>query len=267
MSKKKISELFDFKGKTAVITGGAMGIGFGIVKRFAEAGANVVIADIDEAAGETKAEEIKKEGARCVFVKTDVSSEKEVKNLVDQTVKKFNGIDVFINNAGIFPHKSVLNMDLDFWEKTQAINLRGAFLCCREAAKIMAKRGKGNIINIASIDALHPSRAGLACYDASKHGLWGFTKNFALEAAKSGIRVNAIAPGGINTEGVRTMTKKGVKKGVSYDDFVNQFIAKVPLGRFGEPDDIATAALFLASDASSYMTGSMIVVDGGVLLS
>lgn len=266
MSKKKISEFFDFKGRTAVITGGARGIGYGIAERFAEAGANVAIADIDEAAGVEKAEEIKKEGARCLFVKTDVSLEEDVKNLAAQAVKNFGGIDIFVNNAGIFPHKQVLNMDLEFWEKVQAVNLRGAFLCCREAAKIMARAGKGNIINIASIHALHPSRAGMAAYDASKHGLWGFTKNFALEAAKSGIRVNAIAPGGINTEGVRAMTEKGVKQGVSYDDLVKRFVAEVPLGRFGEPDDIAAATLFLASDASSYITGSIIVVDGGVSL-
>jgi len=128
----------------------------------------------------------------------------------------------------------------------------------------MVKSGGGNIINIASIDALHPSMPGLASYDASKHGVWGFTKNFALEVAKQGIRVNAIAPGGISTEGVQKMNEGGA--GAGQEEATKQFAQKIPLGRFGEPDEIALAVLFLASEASSYMTGSMIVVDGGFLL-
>lgn len=268
MSEKKVDELFDFSGKTVVVTGGAMGIGYGIVKRFAEAGANTVIADINEEVGERKTEEIRKVyNTQSLFIRTDVSSEENVANLVQKTVKKFNRIDVFINNAGIFPASPVLEMALDFWEKIQAVNLRGVFLCCREAAKIMIKNGGGNIINIASIDALHPSMVGLAAYDASKHGVWGFTKNFALEVAKQGIRVNAIAPGGVATEGVEAMTGGAVKAGAGQKEMIKEFAAKIPLGRFAQPDEIATVALFLASDTSSYMTGEMIVVDGGTLLS
>lgn len=268
MSEKKIDELFNFSGKTVVVTGGAMGIGYGIVKRFAEAGANTVIADISEGVGERKTEEIRKAyNTQSLFIKTDVSSEENVANLVQKTVEKFGRVDVFINNAGIFPSSPVLETTLDFWEKIQAVNLRGTFLCCREAAKIMIKSGGGNIINIASIDALHPSMTGLAAYDASKHGVWGFTKNFALEVAKQGIRVNAIAPGGVATEGVEAMTGGAVKAGAGQKEMIKEFTAKIPLGRFAQPDEIATVALFLASDASSYMTGEMIVVDGGTLLS
>lgn len=264
---KKISELLDFKGKTVVVTGGAMGIGYGIVKRFAEAGANIVIADINEEVGGKKAEEIKKEyNAETLFVKTDVSSEEEVKNLVQKTIESFGQIDIFINNAGIFPSALVLEMALDFWEKVQAVNLRGTFLGCREAAKAMIKKGGGNIINIASVDALHPSMLGLAAYDASKHGVWGFTKNFALEMAKQGIRVNAIAPGGVATEGVAAMSGGAVKSDLNQEEMIKAFAAKIPLGRFAEPDEIAKVALFLASDAASYMTGEIVVVDGGTLL-
>lgn len=263
---KKVSELLDFKEKTAVVTGGAMGIGYGIVKRFAEAGANVVIADINEEVGGKKVEEIKKEyNTQALFVKTDVSSEEEVKNLVQKTIENFGQIDVFINNAGIFPSSLVLEMTLDFWEKVQAVNLRGTFLGCREAAKVMKEKG-GNIINIASVDALHPSMPGLAAYDASKHGVWGFTKNFALEVAKQGIRVNAIAPGGVATEGVAAMSGGAVKSGLNQEEMIKAFTAKIPLGRFAQPDEIATVALFLASEASSYMTGEIVVVDGGTLL-
>jgi len=264
MPNKTIGELFNLSGKTAVVTGGAMGIGYGIVRRLCEAGANIVIADINKKVGEEKARELSGKKNKVIFIKTDVSSEKDVENLISKTVKEFGGLNIFVNNAGIFPNKLILDMDLALWEKIQAINLRGVFLCCREAGRVMVKVGSGNIINIASIDALHPSTPGLASYDASKHGVWGFTKNFALEVAKRGVRVNAIAPGGISTEGVKKMNEGGAGK--NQEEMIKQFTQKIPLGRFGEPDEIALAVLFLASPASSYMTGAMIVVDGGFLL-
>jgi len=254
MGQKTISELFDLGGKTAVVTGGAMGIGFGIVNRLLEAGANVVLADVAEE-GAVKAAAL---GERALFVRTDVTQEADVANLISKTLEKFGALDIFVNDAGIFPSMPVMDMTLDFWEKTIAVNLRGVFLGCRAAARAMPRGGV--IINIASIDALHPSMTGLAAYDASKHGVWGFTKNFALEVAPKGLRVNAIAPGGVATEGVAKMM------GGANADAIKQFEARVPLGRFGQPDDIATVALFLASDAASYMTGEIVVVDGGVLL-
>lgn len=264
---KTIKEFFDLTGKTAIVTGGAMGIGYGIVQRLHEAGANVVIADIDATVGEQKAAALNDQPTKCVFVKTDVSSEAAVQQMVSSVQKQFGSIDILVNNAGIFPSQPVLTMTVDLWEKIQAVNLRGTFLCCREVGNLMAKQGKGSIVNIASIDALHPSMTGLAAYDASKHAVWGFTKNFALEMGKLGVRVNAIAPGGINTEGVQKMNSGAVPAGVDMTAVMTQFLAKIPLGRMGEPDDIAMPTLFLASDASIYMTGSMIVVDGGVLLS
>ncbi|MDD5342572.1 MAG: SDR family NAD(P)-dependent oxidoreductase [Patescibacteria group bacterium] len=263
MSKKSISELFNLSGQTAVVTGGAMGIGFGIVKRLHEAGANVVIADLAEKEGQQKIEQL---GERALFIKTDVSSEADVKKLISATVEKFGGLDIFVNNAGIYPSASALTMDVQLWDKVQAVNMRSVFLCCREAAGVMVKKGKGNIINIASIDALHPSQIGLAAYDASKHGVWGFTKNFALELGKQGVRINAVAPGGIATEGVAKMSEPAAAASIDMKEMTKQFLAKIPLGRMGEPDEIGTVVLFLASDASSYMTGSMIVVDGGALL-
>lgn len=261
MTPNSIKNLFDFTGKTIIVTGGAMGIGYGIVLRFLEAGGSVVIADIDEV-GQQKAEKLRQEGKSVVFVKTDVSSEAEVKNLMQQTIKTYGRLDVLVNNAGIYPQKKVMEMDSEFWDKIQAVNQRSVFLCCREAAKLMIPQKQGNIVNIASIDSLHPSMVGLAAYDASKHGVWGFTKNFALEVADDGIRVNAIAPGGITTEGVsRMMAGNAPSKAM-----IEEFTAKIPLKRFGQPNDIAMATLFCASDASSYMTGEIIVIDGGVLL-
>lgn len=262
MVNKPISELFNLKGQTAVVTGGAMGIGFGIALRLSEAGANVVIADLDEGVGIKKAEELKALGRGALFVKTDVSQEADVKNMVAQTIQAFGRLDIMVNNAGIYPQKKVMDMDVEFWDKIQAVNERSVFLCCKEAAKIMLGQKSGSIINIGSIDSVHPSMVGLAAYDTSKHGVWGFTKNFALEMAPSGIRVNLIAPGGIATEGVASSMGGSEQMKAA----IEQFAAQVPLGRMGEPDDIAMATLFLASGASGYMTGSMVVVDGGVLL-
>jgi 2-dehydro-3-deoxy-D-gluconate 5-dehydrogenase len=263
MSQKSIATLFDLSGKTAVVTGGAKGIGYGIVLRLFEAGANVVISDMDDVTGERKAKAL---GKRCAFIHTDVSSESDVKNLVKKVVEKFGKLDIFVNNAGIFPGSPVLDMKLELWEKIQAVNLRGVFLCSREAGKVMAKQGGGVMVNIASIDALHPSSVGLASYDASKHGVWGFTKNFALEMASKNVRVNVIAPGGVITEGVEEMTQGAIKAGSTEGQISPEFTAHVPMKRMGVPDDIAKAALFLASDASSYMTGTITVVDGGYLL-
>jgi 2-deoxy-D-gluconate 3-dehydrogenase len=145
------------------------------------------------------------------------------------------------------------------------VNLRSIFLTTRYTAEVMKRQGGGTIINVTSIDALHPSMVGLAHYDASKHGAWGFTKNSALELAQYNIRINAIAPGGIATPGVAAMSE-GASTGQMAKSTEN-FLAKIPMHRMGEPDEIGKAALFLASDMSSYMTGSQIVVDGGALLS
>lgn len=265
MKDKKINVQFDFKGKSVIVTGGSMGIGYGIVRRFAEAGANVVIADISDIGAKKAAAVAKEFNVNVVFMKTDISSEAEVKKLIKETEKKFGGIDIMVNNAGIYPITPVLTMDTAIWEKTQAINLRGTFLCCREAGLVMQKKQQGSIINIASVDALHPSMVGLAAYDASKHGIWGFTKNFALEVAKDHIRVNAIAPGGIRTEGVEQMSQ-GQTLAAANPKAPAVAPMAVPMKRMGEPDEIATVTLFLASDAASYMTGAMVVVDGGLLI-
>ena len=241
-----------------------MGIGLGIVKRFYDLGANVVIADIDEQAGSVQAEEL---GGKALFVSCDVSDEKSVKNLVNEATKHFGAIDILVNNAGIFPSKQLLDASLDFWEKVQSVNLRGSFLCAREAARVMVKQGRrGVIIQVGSIDSLHPSRIGLAAYDASKHGVCGMVKNLSLELAPHHIRVNMIAPGGIDTEGVRGDVGKIFKNKKEQDQVLQEFANRVPLKRMGNPDDIATAAVFLSSDAASYITGTVLVVDGGYLL-
>ena len=174
-----------------------------------------------------------------------------------------------VNNAGIFPNKPIAEMDSAEFEKVMHINLRSVFLATKYGSEVMKKAGRGGkIINITSIDALHPSMVGLAHYDASKHGMWGFTKNSALELAPHKIWVNAIAPGGITTPGVAQLqSQQKLPKGADPKTMVEAFLSKIPMGRMGEADEIGMVALFLASDMSSYMTGSQIVADGGALLS
>lgn len=280
-------DLLTLKGKTAIVTGGAMGIGLGIVTRLAQAGANVLIADMDNDAGQKSAQDLTTHGHAVQATKTDVSDEESVSEMIKTAVSQFGSIDIMVNNAGIYPQMPLAQMTKFDFDKVIAVNLRGVFLCVEAASKQMIAQGKGGlprvtdgtrgkIINITSIDALHPSMVGLAHYDASKHGVWGFTKNAALELSQHKIWVNAIAPGGINTPGVAKMSgpadssrssEADVNSNVDVEKIMEAFMQKIPMHRFGEPDDIGKVALFLASDMSSYMTGTQIVVDGGVLLS
>jgi 2-deoxy-D-gluconate 3-dehydrogenase len=253
-----LSELLDLTDRTAIVTGGAMGIGLGIVRRLHEAGANVLIADLDTTAAQASAAELLAARPDSVLVAgSDVSDAESVERMVRAAVEGFGGVDILINNAGIFPMAPMADLDLATFRRVLDVNLTGLFLCTRAAAARMIEQGRGGrIVNVTSIDALHPSMVGLAHYDASKHGAWGFTKNVALELAPHGIWVNAVAPGGITTPGTAGMDEETMRA----------FEAMIPMRRMGEPDDIGRAVLFLASDLCSYMTGSQVVVDGGRLL-
>jgi 2-deoxy-D-gluconate 3-dehydrogenase len=268
MSIPPLSSLTNLTGKTAIVTGGAVGIGYGIAYRLAEAGANVVIADINKATLAEATRSLHKINPRVLPVVADVSKKTSVQALMAATVKKFKTVDILVNNAGIYPNILVMNMKEQEFDRILDINLKGIFHCTQAAAKQMIKQKKGGkIINITSIDALHPSMTGLATYDASKHGAWGFTKNVALELAPHNIWVNAIAPGGIATPGTGVGQKsKKPNAGADMSAAIKAFMARIPMGRMGDPDDIGKVALFLASDMSSYLTGTQIVVDGGYLL-
>ncbi|HVX57509.1 MAG TPA: SDR family NAD(P)-dependent oxidoreductase, partial [Candidatus Saccharimonadales bacterium] len=263
-SMKRLQQLLDLNGKAVIVTGGAKGIGQGIAYRLAEAGAKVLVADLDEAAARRTADELAGKGWKAAPCKADVSSEADVKAMVDACVQRFGSLDILVNNAGIYPPAPLSGMSAEQFDKVVHVNLRGVFLTTKYAAEIMKRDGGGNIINVTSIDALHPSMVGLAHYDASKHGVWGFTKNTALELAEHKIRVNAVAPGGIATPGVAAMSRGSSAE--QQEKASEAFMAKIPMRRMGEPDEIGTAVLFLASDMSSYMTGSQVVVDGGALL-
>ena len=257
-------ELLNLTGKAAIVTGGAKGIGSAIAYRLAEAGASVLIADIDEEAASKCAQDLNINGWKAISLKVDVSIEGDIDNMINTTKDQFGSVDILVNNAGIYPSKLIKDMSLDDFEKVIHTNLRSVFLSIKKTAEIMKNQGGGKIINVTSIDAIHPSMAGLAHYDASKHGEWGLTKNAALEYAEDKIWINAIAPGGIATPGVAAMSQ-----GASAEQMTEQtdaFLGKIPMHRIGDADEIAKVALFLASDMSSYMTGEQLVVDGGVLL-
>ncbi|MGH2834632.1 MAG: SDR family NAD(P)-dependent oxidoreductase [Solirubrobacteraceae bacterium] len=257
-TRTSLNELLDLTGRTAIVTGGAMGIGLGIARRLHEAGANVLIADLNEAAAQSAVSELPatRPGSALAF-RCDVSDEEDVMRLVETAVTSFGGVDILVNNAGIYPMVPLADIDVATFRHVLDVNLTGLFLCTKAAStQMIAQKRGGRIVNITSIDALHPSMVGLAHYDASKHGAWGFTKNVALELAPHGIWVNAVAPGGITTPGAGGMDTQTTKA----------FEAMIPMKRMGDPDEIGRTVLFLASELSSYMTGSQIVVDGGRLL-
>jgi len=266
VSLEPLDRILRLDGKVAIVTGGALGIGRGIVRRFVEAGAAVVIADSNEPAARAAAEDESRRGGRVLAMKADVGEVNTAATAVRGTVEKFGRLDVLVNNAGIYPFKPALEMTDRDWDRIQDVNLRGAFLFAQAAARQMMAQGEGgSIVNIGSIDSFHPSMVGLAAYDASKGGLRMFNKNFALEVVGPGIRVNLIAPGAIATEGVT-----GGSTGRTPEEMratMEQFAAAIPMKRMGEPDDIAKVALILATPIASYMTGAEIVVDGGRLLS
>lgn len=256
-SRIPVHELIDLTGRVAIVTGGAKGIGLAIARRLHEAGANLVLADADPDAEAVAAGLERARAGSAIGTLTDISDEAAVEVMTATAVERFGRIDILVNNAGIFPMAPVLDLDTALLRRVLDVNLVGLVLCTRAVARQMVEQGGGGrVINVTSIDALHPSSVGLAAYDASKHGAWGFTKNVALELAPHGVLVNAIAPGGILTPGVGDVDAEVLKA----------FEELIPMHRMGNPDEIGRAALFLASDLSSYMTGAQIVVDGGRLL-
>jgi 2-deoxy-D-gluconate 3-dehydrogenase len=257
---------FDLSGKNAVVTGGAMGIGHGIVTRFVEAGANVVVADLDREAATTVAEATTGRG-KAMATALDVSADGAGDAMVSACVEAFGSIDILVNNAGIYPMSPMLQTTEEQFDRVYRVNLRGlAFVSKAAAVRMIEQGGGGKIVNIASIDAFHPSMVGLAAYDASKGGVVMLTKALALEFAPHGIYVNAIAPGGIGTEGTAAPLKDSGMTDEQMRKMIEEFTTHIPLRRMGVPDDIAKAAVFLASPASDYVTGETILVDGGRLL-
>jgi NAD(P)-dependent dehydrogenase (short-subunit alcohol dehydrogenase family) len=261
-----LKDLINLSGKGAIVTGGAQGIGLAISRRLAEAGAKILIADLNSNEAQKAAEDFKSQGYGAYALKCDVASEESVKEMISKAAEILNSIDILVNNAGIYPRKPLVEMSGQEFEHVLSVNLTGTFLCSSYSAREMIKMERGgSIINMASIEAVHPSSTGMCAYDASKGGVLMLTKSMAQELGPYNIRVNAIAPGGIKTQGILSHT--GPTRDTNQLKEFKSFLSRIALGRLGDSDDIARVALFLASDLSIYVTGDLIVADGGYLVS
>jgi NAD(P)-dependent dehydrogenase (short-subunit alcohol dehydrogenase family) len=245
---------FDFSGKVALVTGGSRGIGRATAQLFARSGAKVVIGDVDSAGIET-VEAIKRDGGDAVFVKTDVRNEEAVKHLIATAVQTYGGLHCAFNNAGVLPPTaSLAETNESTFEEVMAVDLKGVFLCMKHEIQQMLQNGGGAIVNNASIAGII-AESGISTYVAAKHGVIGLTKAAAMEYAGHGIRINALAPGLVET----AMTKAW------FDDpnIRRYFLANAPLGRVAQPEEMAGMVLFLCSDLASFAVGQTFVIDGG----
>jgi NAD(P)-dependent dehydrogenase (short-subunit alcohol dehydrogenase family) len=253
-----VFDRFSLNGKIAFVTGGAMGLGLAMAEALADAQATVVLADANSERGQEAAEQIRsRSGKSAGFVHMDVADEDQVRRAVADVAERYGTIDVLINNAGITIHSPLIDSSLADWRKVMSVNLEGAYLVLREVGKVMTRQGSGAVINVASMSGLIANvPQAQASYNSSKGGLVMLTRSAAAEWATSGVRVNAIAPGYMKTE----LTKPYFEAG---GEQVDTWMRMTPMGRPGTPDELGAAALFLASEASSFMTGSVLNIDGG----
>lgn len=251
--------MYNLKNKTALITGARRGMGRTHALTLAKYGAKVVVTDISQEDCEKVVEEIKKQGGEAIALKLDVTKKEEIESVVKQTVEKFGSLDILVNNAGVAEFKPFLELAEEDWNRTLDINLKGQFLCAQASARQMKKQGGGTIVNIASV-AMGQQGIGfanIAHYCASKGGIAALTEALAVELAPFNIRVNGIAPGLIDTPMINTVK--------SDPKAMEVMLSRIPLHRAGRPQEVSELVAFLASNNSSYMTGSIVVVDGGWL--
>jgi NAD(P)-dependent dehydrogenase (short-subunit alcohol dehydrogenase family) len=255
-------KLFDLSGRVALITGAGVGFGEAISLAFAEFGCDIAACDLDIEGPQRTAEGVRKTGRRAIALKADVAVRDEVFAMVDATVHKLGGVDILVNCAGIPQHDPAETTPLETWDRVLNINLRGTFLCCQAAARFMLEKRSGVIINFSSIAGVVGVGRGANAYCASKGGVNALTKQLALEWADRGIRVNAIAPCQFMTPGLKEVM---AKPQFNPEKLMQTWVSNIPLGRVGEPEEIVGPALFLASNASSMVTGVILPVDGGYL--
>ena len=241
-------------GRVAVITGGAGGIGSASARRFAAEGATVIIADIDDGAGRDVAAEVNGQ-----FLRVDVTEAESVDHLFDTVAQEHGRVDIAFNNAGVSPanDNSIVTTDIDAWHRVQEVNLTSVYLCCKAALRHMEPAGRGSIVNTASFVAVMGSATSQISYTASKGGVLALSRELGVQFARSGIRVNALCPGPVNTPLLEELF-------ASDPEQAQRRLVHVPVGRFAEPEEIAAAAAFLASDDASFVTASTFLVDGGI---
>jgi len=252
VTKRVVSNRLE--GKVAVVTGAASGIGRAMAQRFADEGAKVVVADLDATAGMVIAEAV---GGH--FVQTDVTSPEGVAAMFAEAVAAYGGVDISCHNAGISPpdDDSILETELDAWRRVQEVNLTSVYLCCKAVIPLMQQRGGGSIINTASFVALMGAATSQISYTASKGGVLSMSRELGVQFAREGIRVNALCPGPVNTPLLQELFAKDPERAA-------RRLVHIPVGRFAEPEEIAAAAAFLASDDASFVTASTFLVDGGI---
>ncbi len=241
-------------GRVAVVTGGCSGIGLATVRRFAEEGARVVIGDIDARAGRELAQEV-----GGTFVLVDVTVKEEVDHLFRVAKETYGAVDISFNNAGISPPEddSILDTDLEAWRRVQDVNLTSVYLCCKAVLPYMLEQGRGSIINTASFVAVMGAATSQISYSASKGGVLSMSRELGVQFARQGVRVNALCPGPVNTPLLQELFAADEERAA-------RRLVHVPMGRFGEPEEMANAVLFLASDESSFITAATFLVDGGI---
>ncbi|TWP35673.1 3-oxoacyl-ACP reductase [Leekyejoonella antrihumi] len=240
--------------RTAVVTGGGSGIGLATARRLAQEGAHVVIGDVDDRAGRAAAD-----GVDGLFVHTDVTNKEQVDALFKAAKDTYGSVDIAFNNAGISPpdDDSILTTELDAWRRVQEVNLTSVYLCCKAVLPYMLEQHRGSIINTASFVAVMGAATSQISYSASKGGVLSMSRELGVQFAREGVRVNALCPGPVNTPLLQELYANDAEK-------AQRRLVHVPMGRFGEPEEMANAVLFLASDESSFMTASTFMVDGGI---
>jgi len=262
VSDHSLQQLVSLAGRTAVVTGAAWGLGKATARRLAEAGAAVVIADIDMDTADATARELVATGSNVIATRMDAASLEDIRSVADLAERELGGLDIWVNNAGVVSNSRLFDLPDEEWDRVIDINLRGAFYGAREAARRMKARGKGGVIvNVASLAGLRGIAPGQVAYVGSKHGVVGLTRQMSIELAPDGIRVLGIAPGVCLTE--KTMFLKDADPAALARTGIPG-IAGTAFGRHGVADDVARAILFCASDLSLFMTGSTLVVDGGI---